>query len=370
MTNPVFFAGIMLAAMPAFAADVNCGDTITEKVVITGGDITVVPCGMNPAITVDGGALDLNGFDIRCGSGGVGIEMIGVGSSVLNGSVDREIDSSCNTGIRVSGAKAKLESILVRSTSTSGIAILGAGAKLTHVTVRDSPLGFGVVGDGAQLSECYAIQNSSDGFGVSGNANQFKSCVATSNSDSGFSILSGTGNQLKECISVGNTFGIANTGEDTKLTKNVSTGNLVGYVHGNGNGAKYTKNTAVLNSLAGFTVLGGFVNSIKNTAVGDSGSSDGFNLSSPDGGKLTGNVAVGNGGAGVVLNSPAANYEVVRALAMANLAGLTEIGAAATTVTNNAALANDFAVLADNSGCVGITWDKNFFLTRLGACEE
>ncbi|HSA80692.1 MAG TPA: hypothetical protein VLE23_07695, partial [Geminicoccaceae bacterium] len=92
--TPVALALLVLAAGPALA--VECGDVVTGVERLDRDLICTTPD--DPALTIDGGSLNLNGFTVVCDGTSVGILLQGSGARLRGGAV-----TGCVLAVHVAG---------------------------------------------------------------------------------------------------------------------------------------------------------------------------------------------------------------------------------------------------------------------------
>lgn len=113
----------VLAAGPAVA--VECGDVITERARL---DRDLI-CTADPALTVDGGLLDLGGFTVVCDhppdAEGVGILLEGSGARLRNGAV-----TGCFLAVHVAGEGGHTVRRLTASAADRGVFVESDGNRL------------------------------------------------------------------------------------------------------------------------------------------------------------------------------------------------------------------------------------------------
>ncbi len=230
LRNPAMFLasatalGLLLSAGSA-DAQVECGDTITGKITMT-QDLDCTDVDADPSITIDGGTLDMNGFELLGHDSGdrVGVEFVNAGGELVNGEIfgasvgivlggsgkhkllDVVVDSSSSGGIHilVGADKNKLHGVLVKETGESGFRIESEKNSLTDCTaVRSNDAGIEIVGAANKLSRCMAIASGSDGFVIDGADTKIKFGSATQNDDSGF-LVHADDVQLSRCAASSN----------------------------------------------------------------------------------------------------------------------------------------------------------------------
>ena len=197
--HPVVGGVITLSLVAsAAAAQVNCGDVITGKAIMTSN----IVCGANdPAVTIDGGSLDMNGKSIS-GCSGDGILLQGVKSSVANGRV-----SGCGKAFVVGGTgKHKLSNVIAINNSDTGFEVsIGSDKnKFVNTIARDNGnMGYDCNGAGNSFTSCGAVGHPSDGFATTGEKTKYKNCVSYDNSNAGFRVDE-IGSSFQSCQAINN----------------------------------------------------------------------------------------------------------------------------------------------------------------------
>lgn len=269
-------------AAGAWAADVDCGATITENTVVTGGTITTSTC--SAGLTVDGAELDLNGWTLQGdGSDPAGVLLTGRRATVKNGA----IKGFGEYGVYAIGEGGhRVEDLYVADNDEEGVYLDSPKNRVENVVSENNAIGFYAGGDAdkSRFERCHARNNSEFGFVDASSNGKIEESTAVGN-DEGISVFVGSGGKftLKENISHGNTStGIVVSGSGKLTFKD----NIISYNDGDG-----------------FVSSGGtIINARGNRAIGNS--LDGFEFGGSIEAKLQGNEAIGNGGAGFYANLP------------------------------------------------------------------
>jgi hypothetical protein len=161
---------VLLAAAPALA--VVCGDTITGRARLDRELIcpTQPPA---PALTVNGGSLDLNGFTVVCDRDpaveGVGVLLEGSGSRLRNGAV-----TGCFLAVHVAGDGEHTVRRLTASAADRGVFIESDGNRVldSHVLRAIGDAAVQVDGSGNLLRDNVVAGAGDQGFEINGNDNQ------------------------------------------------------------------------------------------------------------------------------------------------------------------------------------------------------
>ena len=229
-------------------AQVSCGDTITGKAQMTA---SLVCDSDSPALTIDGGSLDMNGYGIS-GCFADGIHLVGKGSSVSNGRVE-----GCTRGfVAANSGKHKLTNVVAVGNTGTGIRINPSAEKTKLVNVHaigNGADGVQIQADGVSVAGSSAVGNGDDGFAIEGEKVKFKDCVADGNGEQGFDGQLSVRGSYKGCSSSGNGFSGFAVAVTDKLKNCTATGN-----GGNGffGGDKVSGSTAVGNGQDGFVTPG------------------------------------------------------------------------------------------------------------------
>src|SRR4026209_974492 len=110
-TLRICFLAIMSAATIAFivtaaSAQVACGNNITIKAVMT----MDLACAVDPGFTVsNGGSVDMAGHSLTTCSGCIGVQLLGAGSKLSNGSIT--MTGGGSVGVELNGTAHKMENI-------------------------------------------------------------------------------------------------------------------------------------------------------------------------------------------------------------------------------------------------------------------
>lgn len=196
----VALAVVPLAA-PA-AAQVACGTFVRkgQKLTLTAD---VGPCdGVDAAILVDGGSVDLGGHTVGCtdldadGNVPLGVVLLGKRATLRNGTI-----VGCSNGVGLGGdGRHRVTAVTSRASTDDGVdAIPGADrCKLVDVTaVGNQDDGIQLRSDGNRLVRSVASDNGDDGVELweSAERNALAATRAERNADEGILVL-GTRNRL------------------------------------------------------------------------------------------------------------------------------------------------------------------------------
>lgn len=144
-------------------AQVACGDTITGNAKLMDN----LTCGTVPALTIDGGRLDMRGYTVTCTDTGNGIELIGTNSRLTNGVVE-----NCAHGVTFDGTGSHHVSKVTSQNNTSD--------------------GFRINSDNNHVVDCESLNNGNDGFEIDeGHGNLIMGSYAYMSGDEGFELDTG-----------------------------------------------------------------------------------------------------------------------------------------------------------------------------------
>jgi hypothetical protein len=115
---------LVLAAGPALA--VECGNVVTKSARLERNLI----CTSDPALTVDGGSLDLNGFVVTCDGTIVGVLIEGSGAHLKDGAV-----TGCELGVWAAGSGDHRIERLTVSASNQGVFFESDGNRLSRSSI-------------------------------------------------------------------------------------------------------------------------------------------------------------------------------------------------------------------------------------------
>ena len=165
-------AATLVAATPALA-QVDCGATIAKKQKVTlAGNLG--PCdGVDAALVVDSGTLDLGGYTVSCadldGDGDLpqGIVLFGKKAKVMNGTV-----VGCSNGVGLAGdGKHVVSGMTVLESADDGIDVVPGADK-------------------CKIKDSTAMRNADDGIQLRSDKNKLVGNVASENGDDGYDLWS------------------------------------------------------------------------------------------------------------------------------------------------------------------------------------
>src|SRR5262245_12400181 len=166
-TTGVFPLLVLLAPGPALA--VECGDTITGRARL---DHDLI-CTNDPALTVNGGSLDLNGFAVVCDHEptveGVGVLLDGSGARLRDGAV-----TGCFLAVRVAGDGGHTVRRLTASADDQGVLIESDGNRVLDSQILRA-VGDAAIqanGSGNLLGGNLVAGAGDQGFEINGNDNR------------------------------------------------------------------------------------------------------------------------------------------------------------------------------------------------------
>jgi parallel beta-helix repeat protein len=190
-------------------AQVACGDTISKGQTVT-LTADVGPCdGVENAIIVDSGVLDLGGRTVSC--------------------ADTDTDGVVSYGIYLRGRKAQ-----VRNGTVSGcldnVWVGGDGKHTVEGITSTAATRYGVYGASTSPKNRFAgntaTANADDGFQVRGPKNKIEGNVASGNGEDGIDLTQATKNKITGNTTANNVDdGIEATGTKNKIIGNTSTTN-------------------------------------------------------------------------------------------------------------------------------------------------
>ena len=158
---------LVLAAGPALA--VECGDVITGHARL---DRDLI-CTTDPALTVDGGSLDLGRFTVVCDHAppmpSVGVLLEGSGARLRGGAI-----TGCAVAVWVGGAGDHIVRGVTASASNQGVFVESDGNRLLHSHVLRGLDDAAVQVDGSdnRLNFNDVTGSSDQGFEINGNGNR------------------------------------------------------------------------------------------------------------------------------------------------------------------------------------------------------
>jgi len=232
-------AGLLLSIPLVAAAQVTCGTTVgpKQKVTLSGN---VGPCdGVDAAIVVDSGSLDLAGFGVSCsdldGDGDVpqGIVLTGKKSKVMGGSV-----TGCSNGVGLAGqGKHTVLGMTVQSSGDDGIDVLAQAEKnriMGNTSSGNSDDGFYLRSSKNKVADNVSTGNGADGFDLptSAGKNKLTRNRADGNEDSGIEVSGSKNKLVLSSASQNGGDGIYVGGSKNKVSGGASMGNAVYDIEG------------------------------------------------------------------------------------------------------------------------------------------
>ena len=330
----------VLAFAPGAQAQVVCGDVLVGGTHTMTADIT--GCATNPAVTLDGARLEMDGFEISGCTAGDGVLMTGGAARLENGSV-----SGCQDGVVLDvGGIHRVTYVRSGDHSGSAFYVQSARARLLYVRADKSAIGIeietgadlvsidrssavgnteGLVvrGDKAFVEHTVVARCSGTGITVDGDRSKFYD-VALFESPI---VINGDRNRFKYMLSVGDLseVGADVTGVENKIERS--------QIHNYGTGVK----------------LAGSDNDVRHVVVAG-GSAEGIGVTGPSRNDMRDNFVTDNVGDGIAVLS----------------------GAGDTTVRNNVSTGNSgsFDLRDDNPGCGTNSWVNNVEDTTNDPCVD
>lgn len=364
LSRLLLIALLLGAAGPEVArAQVACGATVTTKVKMT-ADLS--GCINNPTFTIDGGSVDMDGHRVSACGGCMGVQLIGKGSSLSNGTVVG--GGGLSIVVRLDGQGGhRLRNVVARGGYEGFVATTDNNKLENCVAVGNTTRGFDIGGDKNSLMHCHS-NGGSIGISSSGAGNKLQDNTASDASSYAF-LTSGDGNKLLRNRAVASKTGFWVPGSFNKLTSNIATSstNLTlgscGFEIGSASQQKQslTRNIAAANA-DGFLLYNNSSSATKNVALGNA--LNGIRLAG-DFNKLTSNVTHGNNEDGIHLNQNSDNNKLVSNHTSGNgNAGIYigNPGAVANQIRKSVALGNGGYDLDDSNGnCASNVWSSNLF---------
>ncbi len=268
------------------AYGVTCGQVITGNETLTGNLFCILN---DPVITIDGGSLDMNGYQIGCLPGQDGVAFINSGGKLRNGSIE-----GCDRAAVLAGSgKHTVVNVHAKGGSDTGFYMLGSGNKMIknvasgfgnygfraatalpplsdvfidNVSANNGDSGFHIDGDKAKMSGNVAVGNGGRGIWIDGEGNKLMRNIAYDNVQSGVQV-EGSANSVQKNVSVANGTGVVVLSGLTKVKSNVAIASV-----GNGysnleDGSLFSGNSSILNGTFGFVMLGNNVGVSKSSAI-------------------------------------------------------------------------------------------------------
>jgi parallel beta-helix repeat protein len=222
-------AGLFAVAAPVHA-QIACGDTIGKGQTVT-LTADLGPCdGVESAIIIDSGVLDLGGHTLSCadtngnGKFSYGLDIRGKKAVVRNGTV-----TGCIDNVYVAGSRQTVEGITATAAQRYGFYVASTSSKnrlAGNTATGNADDGFQARGAKHTIDGNSASGNGEDGIDVT-QASKVKitNNTSTNNSDDGIE-ATGTKNKIIANTSTGNADdGIAVGAGRNKVIGNTSTGN-------------------------------------------------------------------------------------------------------------------------------------------------
>jgi hypothetical protein len=302
---------------------VSCGEVITGNETLTGNLFCILN---DPVLTIDGGSLDMNGYQIGCLPGQDGVAMINSGGKLKNGSVE-----GCDRGVVLAGTgKHTVTNVLAKGGSDTGFFILGSGNKLIknvaegfaddgfraatalpplsdvfidNVSANNGDAGFRIDGDKTKMTGNVAIGNGTVGILINGQGNKVSRSIAYDNGQAGL-YVDGSESSVQGNVTIGNGTGVVITSAQTKVKSNTSIANNTFGFSTNADENLYSGNVAILNADLGLGLLGDQLQISKSSAILNGGY--GLFAGSYTGAQVKGSRLISNGDVGLSMNGTAA----------------------------------------------------------------
>ncbi len=171
-------------------AQVNCGDIIVAAATMLSN---LTACPGNPAVTVDGGTLDMNGFAIIGCVAGDGIHVIGNNARVDNGRVE-----GCIDGISLAGGGGhRIENVRSEINAASGFRFVSSNNRIEYTSSAGNAIGWRLMVGANNNDVRYSTAfGNTIGAVVGGNRSDFRESTAADNAG-GMQIM-GNRTQLRD----------------------------------------------------------------------------------------------------------------------------------------------------------------------------
>jgi parallel beta-helix repeat protein len=300
------------------------------------GTVSLGNLDFNPALLLDGGELDLNGFAVSCS--------------------DTSDDAFQYAGIVVDGKHGKVKNgFVVASEQMFGITLAGEGDHsvddVTVIATDDNSGGVGVISNKNIIKDT-TVLGAGNGFVIYPFAkkNTLDSCVATNSDEVGIYIL-GEENDVKHCTVVGGKKGLYIETDDD--------------VHGNdASRNSVTDSTFSSTSKQAVMIDGGEGTVISKNEIFGSGE-DGVWLIGTNDFQILHNIVYATGASGILVSEGSADGEVSgnTVLSSRDFGIMVSRGSGNITISGNRALGNDGPDLIDgDDNCDDNVWDGNMGL--------
>jgi hypothetical protein len=249
---------LVLAAEPVLA--VECGDVITRSTRLERDLI----CTSDPALTVEGGTLDLNGFTVTCDGTVVGVLIEGSGAHLKDGAVtgcelavwvagsgghkiERLTASASNQGIFFESDGNRLSrSNILRALNDAAVQANGSNNHLRLNSIAGSHTAFEINGDDNRIIG-NRIGAVAEGVQLMGNGNQVAHNDIIGTTDRGVEVREGAHLIKDNLIADGTADGIAVFSDGNEVRQNVILGHADQGLFVSGLGNTLEKNRVLLN---------------------------------------------------------------------------------------------------------------------------
>src|SRR5262245_9866859 len=226
---------LMLLGLPlGAAAQLACGSVVSkgDRATLTAD---LGPCdGVDAAIVVGGGSLDLGGHTVRCADANLdgdlpqGVVLFGKKSKLMNGTI-----VGCSNGVGLGGdGKHLVKGVTSRGSADDGFDAIPGADKcklMDNTSVDNADDGIQIRSDKNKLVGNNSMQNGDDGYDLwaSAEKNKLVNARAEGNADEGI-LIDGSKNNIVNATASGNgTVGIDLDGDKNKVRAGVAQGNGV-----------------------------------------------------------------------------------------------------------------------------------------------
>ncbi len=184
----------------------------------------IVGCAINPAVTVDGGTLHMDGYSISNCAGVDGVHLIGNTARIEEGVV-----SGCQDGVLVAGnGNHRIEYVRVEDNIGTGFRVTTSGNRFEYVSTKGNQAGWNIdIGaDSNDIKYSISFEDLSPAY-VGGDANDFRESMLAEG-PTGLQI-DGDNNELRDCALVDAPAMIAGDSNDFKWVMSIGDGTATGF---------------------------------------------------------------------------------------------------------------------------------------------
>jgi parallel beta-helix repeat protein len=320
-------------------ANMTCSCANNTVVIILPAGYSDYP--LNPALVLDGGELDLNGFTVSCDETPVTVEttvilVVGKHGKVKNGIVGMTgnfVNDELANGIVLAGeGEHSVDAVTVLLLASSDVVTIDDAAWGTYGIWLVQGSKKNTLKDSSMLGVKYGIE-------IEGNKNMIDSCVVTNSKDG--IVIFGEDNDVKHCSVVASSY--------------------IGFFIIESNRTSVTDSSVSSSSGFGGIILGGEGNVISKNKIFRSNFSGMLSVACDDF-HIRDNVIISNGEVGIVVVDNSTNGEVSGNTVFSNgLEGIfVSSGSDNNIIYGNRAMGNsDFDLYDDDGNCDDNIWDDN-----------